>query len=210
MGASKTPVGIIDYGMGNLLSVQNALKKLKVDSFLCEQAGDLEKVERIIFPGVGAFRDCMANLKQRGFIDGLNDHVIKRKKPILGICLGMQAMARKSFEGGEYQGLGWFDADIVKLKPKAEFKVPHMGWNDISWRMANPLSEKLPAKVDVYFVHSYHMKCDDDGDVVATCDYDGVVTAAVRKNHIFATQFHPEKSQEHGLKILENFMKWKG
>lgn len=204
-------IGIVDYGMGNLLSVKNALDMVGVSSKYCVEAKDLATVERLILPGVGAFRDCMRHLQEKGFVEALNEQVIHRKKPILGICLGMQAMARKSFEGGEYQGLGWFDADVVRLTPSDKnLKIPQVGWNDIAYRAGSPLFKGLPATVDVYFVHSLFMKCDSAEDIEASCDYGGPVTAAVRKGHIFATQFHPEKSQDHGLKILENFIRWDG
>ncbi len=131
-------------------------------------------------------------------------------KPTLGICLGMQVMAKKSLEGGEFEGLGWFDAEVIRLSPaEANMRVPNIGWNDISYRKDVPLFSRLPAKPDFYLVHSYFMNATDANDVVATYDYSHAVTAAVLKNNIFATQFHPEKSQDHGLRILANFIEWK-
>ncbi|NER37090.1 MAG: imidazole glycerol phosphate synthase subunit HisH [Oscillatoria sp. SIO1A7] len=201
-------IGIVDYGMGNLLSVYNALEMVGADVQLCPEPKQLQTVERIVLPGVGAFRDCMVNLKKKGFVEALEDAVLGKSKPILGICLGMQAMARRSFEGGEYQGLGWIDADVVRLQPNDSLRVPQIGWNDIIYQLDSPLFSSLPPAPDFYFVHSYYMKCHNEINVDATCDYGGLVTVAIRKGNIFATQFHPEKSQEYGLKILENFLQW--
>lgn len=202
-------IGIVDYGLGNILSVHHALEMVGAEVKVCTRPEDLMSVERIVFPGVGAFRDCMVNLAERGFIEALEKAVFDQGKPILGICLGMQAMARKSFEGGEHQGLGWIQGDVVELQPfDPALRVPHIGWNDVQYRQDSPLFEGLPASPDFYFVHSYYLNCDNQDDVDATCDYGGTITAAARKNNIFATQFHPEKSQDYGLKILENFLKW--
>lgn len=202
-------VGIIDYGMGNLLSVYHAFEWAGAKVKICKDPIDLKDVHRIVLPGVGAFRDCMNHLKERNFVEGLHEAVFHKGKPIFGICLGMQAMARKSFEGGEFLGLGWFDADVVHLQPSvSSFRVPHVGWNEVKYIRESPLFSGLPVSPDFYFVHSYYMKCDNGVHVDAFCDYGGSVTAAVRKKNIFATQFHPEKSQDYGLKIIENFLKW--
>jgi glutamine amidotransferase len=202
-------IGLIDYGMGNLLSVYHALDWLGADVRICKHPEDLRQLERFILPGVGAFRDCIANLSRQGFVDGLEEAVIRQRKPILGICLGMQAMARRSFEGGEYLGLGWFDAEVVRLQPSdPALRVPQVGWNQVDYRSGSIFFTGLPAAPDFYFVHSYYMKCASESDVEATCDYGGTVTAAVHKENIFATQFHPEKSQDYGLKVLENFLNW--
>ena len=203
-------VGIVDYGMGNLLSVRNALESVGAEVTICGKPEDLGKADRIVLPGVGAFRDCMVNLREKGFIEALEEGVLRLGKPILGICLGMQAMAQKSFEGGQYTGLGWLDAEVIRLQPNdPNLRVPHVGWNEADYRSGSPLFSGLPALPEFYFVHSYFMKCSDAEEVEATCDYGGAVTAAVRKGNIFATQFHPEKSQDYGLRFLENFMKWK-
>lgn len=196
--------------MGNLLSVQHALEMVGADVVICRDGEDLKGVERIVLPGVGAFRDCMMNLKERGLIEALEEAVLRLGKPILGICLGMQAMARRSFEGGEHRGLGWLEADVVRLHPHPPtLRVPQIGWNEIDYRTESPFFKSLPPAPDFYFVHSYFVKCDDAEIVEATCDYGGPVTAAVRKGNIFATQFHPEKSQDYGLKVLEHFLNWK-
>ena len=202
-------IGIIDYGMGNILSVRHALEMVGGDVKVCSKPNDLRGIDRIVLPGVGAFRDCMANLNTAGFIEALEQVVFHENKPILGICLGMQAMARRSFEGGQFQGLGWIEADVIPIQPSnGTLRVPHMGWNNIRYREESPLFSGLPDAPDVYFVHSFHMICDDELLVEAVCTYGGKVIAAVRKNNIYATQFHPEKSQDYGLKILENFISW--
>jgi imidazole glycerol-phosphate synthase subunit HisH len=202
-------IAIVDYGMGNLLSVYHAFESLGVDVQIINNPDALEEAERIVLPGVGAFADCMRSLREKGFHDALNDSVIVKRVPILGICLGMQVMARRSFEGGQHDGLGWIEAEVVRLNPDdTSLRVPQIGWNDVTYRQESPLFAGQPNNPDFYFVHSYHMVCDRRQDVEATCDYGEIVTAAVKKDNIFATQFHPEKSQDHGLKILENFTKW--
>lgn len=203
-------IGVVDYGMGNLLSVYNALYYIGADVMFCKNPDDLEHVERIVIPGVGAFKDCISKLNSTGFVEALHSHVIKRGKPTMGICLGMQLMGNRSFEGGEFEGLGWFDADVVKLSPSdPNLRIPNIGWNSVDFDTNCPLFKGIPARSDFYLVHSYYMKVHDVSDVVATYDYTYPVTAAVKKNNIFATQFHPEKSQDYGLKILENFIEWR-
>ena len=203
-------VGIIDYGMGNLLSVFHAVEHLGFPAGFCRKPEELAGCERLILPGVGAFRDCMNNLHDRRLVEPLNEAVLSRHVPILGICLGMQAMARRSFEGGEHAGLGWFAAEVVRLQPaEPALRVPHMGWNSLGRRAAHPLFAGVPADADFYFVHSFHLRCEKADEVIATCEHGGPVTAVVARANIFATQFHPEKSQTHGLRLLENFLTWK-
>jgi len=204
-------IGIIDYGMGNLMSVRNACEYIGAEAKVCRDPGELAGTDLLILPGVGAFGDCMKNLRRRDFVAALNKMVIGSGIPILGICLGMQAMAKRSFEGGEHEGLGWLDADVVRIRPEGrDYRVPHIGWNDVTLAGNNPLFAGLPADPVFYFVHSYHVQCRDSGDLAATCDYGGTVTAAVRKGNIFGTQFHPEKSQDLGLRVLENFVRQGG
>ncbi|MBI3096126.1 MAG: imidazole glycerol phosphate synthase subunit HisH [Rhodocyclales bacterium] len=202
-------IGVVDYGSGNLLSVTNALAMVGADAQLCSTPEQLAGAERIILPGVGAFGNCLDNLRCRGFDQALDELVIRQRRPILGICVGMQLMARKSLEGGEHAGLGWLDAEVVRLVPQPEqLRVPQIGWNDIEFRANCPLFAGLRQGTDVYFVHSYGMNCRDETDVGAWCDYGGRVTAAVWRDNIVGTQFHPEKSQDIGLRILENFVRW--
>lgn len=196
--------------MGNLLSVYNAIDYLGAAVTICKHPEDLANVDRIIIPGVGAFKDCTDKINQTGFSEALNEAVLKNAKPTMGICLGMQVMGKRSFEGGEFIGLGWFDADIVRLNPTdPTLRVPNIGWNTVKYNKDVPLFKGLPEEPDFYLVHSYYMKANDPKDVVAIYDYTYDITASVLKNNIFATQFHPEKSQEFGLKILENFIDWK-
>lgn len=203
-------IGIVDYGMGNILSVKNALEYIGADVTICARAEEIDDMEKLVLPGVGSFGDCMNNLKELGFIKALNKAVMIEKKPILGICLGMQVMAAKGYEGGQFDGLGWFDAEVVRLDPEnKKFRVPHVGWNDVTLKMDSMLFEGIPETADLYFVHSYYMKCRDKSDILAEFDYSGSFTAAVAKNNIVATQFHPEKSQDHGLTMLRNFDAWK-
>ena len=202
-------IAIVDCGINNLLSIHNALLSLGEDAKVCAAPEELEDAERIVIPGVGAFEDCIRSLRERGFERPLNDLVMDRRVPTLGICLGMQVMARTGHENGVHRGLGWIDAEIVRLTPQpAGMRIPHVGWNDITFKPDSPLFLGLPQRVDVYFVHSYRMECNDGDDADAWCDYGGNVTAAVRRKNIVATQFHPEKSQDLGLRILENFVRW--
>lgn len=203
-------IGILDYGMGNLLSVYSAFDYLATDVTICKHPEDLAGVDRIVIPGVGAFKDCIDKINETGFREALDVEVVKKGKPTLGICLGMQVMAGKGTEGGDFNGLGWFDATVVRLHPNdPDKRVPNIGWNDVTFNARVPLFKGLPEKVDFYLVHSYYMKTITASDVVATYNYDFPVTAAILKNNIFATQFHPEKSQDYGLKLLENFIAWK-
>jgi len=200
-------IGIVDYGMGNLLSVYNAVEFLGYSPVLCETPNQLADCSKIILPGVGAIEHCIENLIQKGFEDALQVQVREKGKAILGICLGMQVMARRSFEGGEFSCLGWFDADVVRLRPSGKgLRVPQVGWNQVEFSTECPLFAGVPPGAEFYFVHSYHMDCTNRSEIVAQCEYGGPVTAAVARENIFATQFHPEKSQTHGLKVLGNFL----
>lgn len=202
-------VGIVDYGMGNLKSVFHALDMVGAEPQICTQPEELDHIERVVLPGVGAFGDCIANLQYKRFDEALHNAVIKRGIPFLGICLGMQVLAQQSAEGGPHSGLGWVAGNVVRLTPSdPTLRIPHVGWNNIHYPPEHPLFARLPAAPDVYFVHSYFLRYENNEDVCATCDYGGAVTAAVCKNNIFATQFHPEKSQDYGLQILENFLSW--
>ena len=200
-------IGIIDYGMGNLLSVYNAIEMCGANVKIINYPEELTKVDKIVLPGVGAFANCIKNLNEKGFINALESEVRSYNKPILGICLGMQVMARKSYEYGEIEGLGWIDAEIIKIDSSStSIKVPHVGWNGINLCKKSKLLKEIPNNSDVYFVHSYYMDCKDKTDVAATCDYGTKITAAIERDNLYATQFHPEKSQSLGLKVLENFI----
>jgi glutamine amidotransferase len=201
-------VGVVDYGMGNLLSVRHALEMVGADVSICRTPEELDSAGRLILPGVGAFGDCMKRLKEGGLVEALNRVARRSARPILGICLGMQVMACRSEEGGDHEGLGWFDADVVRLKPADGLRVPQIGWNEVEYEPTSPLFQGLPPAPEFYFVHSYWMKCRATACVDASCDYGGPVTAAVRRENMVATQFHPEKSQDYGLKVLRNFLCW--
>ena len=203
-------IGIINYEMGNLRSVQNALHYIGLSHI--EIISDPEKLSwanRIILPGVGAFEAAMAQLKKIGMVEALTYHVVHLRKPFLGICLGMQLIAKTSREGGLHEGLGWIDADVLPLSEDTDMRVPHIGWNDVTRERQSSILDGVDDLCDFYFVHGFHVKCHDPELPLLTCDYGCSVTAAVLKNNIFATQFHPEKSQRNGLKLLENFAAWR-
>lgn len=196
-------VAIIDYGVGNLFSLQQTLKKIGVESIVTSQKSEIKCADRLILPGVGAFGDAADKLRQSGL-----DSVIKEQcdsgKPLLGICLGMQLLFDKSYEYGEHEGLGIIKGEILPLKDfVSDLKIPHMGWNSLKFLDDNPLFKELSQGDHVYFVHSYFAKCKDG--LSATSDYGFEVTAAVKKNNVYGVQFHPEKSGETGLKILRAF-----
>lgn len=202
-------VGVVDYGMGNLKSVFSAFEFIGSEIMICSKPEDLSKVDRIVIPGVGAIEQCILKLTETGFTEALNEQVISQGKPTLGICLGMQVMCKVSHENGEHACLGWFDAEVVKLNPSSlGMKVPNIGWNKTDYNKSIKLFDGLPATTDFYFVHSYHVKTKNPAEIAATYEYGETVTAAIYKDNIFATQFHPEKSQDLGLKLLENFVKW--
>lgn len=199
-------IGIIDYGLGNLRSVSGAVKKVGFDTMISSRVDDLKAAEKLILPGVGAFGDGMRNLRERGLIEPLTDIVVGGKKPILGICLGAQLLAKSSEEFGYHEGFGWLDAQVVRLTPVGGLSVPHVGWNDCRQVKSSALFEGVPLDALFYYVHSFHIVCNDPTLVIGECDYGMKVTAAVQSGNIYATQFHPEKSQKYGLQLLKNFL----
>jgi len=200
---------IIDYNLGNLLSVANALRALGYESIISNHAGDIKKAKKLILPGVGAFFQGMKNLKKLGLIEVLTEEVMENKKPILGICLGMQLFAEKGFEGRAYSGLGWIKSSTVEkiVSKDLSLKVPHIGWDSVNFK-EDPLFEGLPHDSEFYFVHSYYLKCDKKF-ITSTFEYGDNFTASVQDGNIFGTQFHPEKSQKNGLKLLKNYLEIK-
>lgn len=196
---------IVDYGMGNLKSVENALRFLGCTTIVSSKPSDILRADAIILPGVGAFGQAMHNLKEMDLIAPLHTQVMDKKKPFLGICLGMQLIALDSEEGGLHKGFGWVSGNVRKLKVSKDYRLPHIGWNDINIRIPKPLFDRLEDDVNFFFVHSYHIECDKQY-ISATVRYDVEVTAALQKDNIYATQFHPEKSQKNGLKVLRNFI----
>jgi len=204
-------IAVVDYGMGNLRSVAKAVEYVGTEAVVTNSPRDIERADRIILPGVGAFSQGMDNLDRLGLIDVLNEQVLSKKKPFWGICLGMQLLAGKSYEFGETPGLAWIGATIVPFSFEAnDLRVPHVGWNDITIKKDHPVMSRVASGDTMYFVHSYFMSDNKPEDVVATCTYGKEFTAAIRKENIFATQFHPEKSQENGLNMLTEFLNWDG
>ena len=199
-------IAIIDYGMGNVRSLMNAFEYIGEDAAVTRDLDELAAADRLVLPGVGAFGDAMAALRANDLVAPLTRFALEDRKPILGVCLGMQLFARRSLEHGAHEGLGWLDATVEPLKVAAPAKVPHVGWNGLDFAPGDWLFASLPAQPDYYFVHSFHMVCADESDRIATCDYGGTVTAAVRRGNLVATQFHPEKSQDNGIQLLQNWM----
>jgi glutamine amidotransferase len=201
---------LVDYGMGNLDSVQRALEVAGATVRVTADPADLAAADRIVLPGVGAFGVAMANLRDRGLDEALTTEVIDKGAPFLGICLGMQLMATSSAEHGEHRGLGWVDARVERLEPSAGERVPHVGWNEVDPISDHPLLAGIEPGHDCYFVHSYAMRCAHDADVVATTPYAGGFTSVVARGTACGMQFHPEKSQRVGKAILANFVRWDG
>ena len=199
-------IAIIDYGMGNIHSVQKALQLFGAEIVITNKAKDIRSADKVVLPGVGAFDDAMLELKKRGLIPPIKE-LVKNKKPLLGICLGMQLLFESSEEANESKGLGIFKGKVRKFEEKNKLKVPHIGWNQL-----NRISEKclllknIAAGSYVYFCHSYYPDPEDKQAIAATCGYGKEFAAIAWKNNVYGVQFHPEKSQEIGLKILKNFV----
>ena len=205
-------IAIVDYGMGNVQSVHNAFSMIGEHAEITSDASRIVEASHVVLPGVGAFGDAMANLRQRNLIEPMRAVVLERRRPFLGICLGMQLLARDSDEHGQHQGLGWFDATVRRFDvspPDRKLKVPHMGWNDVQWVQPHPMFAGLKPNEGVfYFVHSFHMHCQRTSDVVGVTSHGEDFVAAIAHDNIVATQFHPEKSQDSGLHLLQNFVAW--
>ncbi|MCA9045957.1 MAG: imidazole glycerol phosphate synthase subunit HisH, partial [Planctomycetaceae bacterium] len=195
-------IGIIDYGMGNLRSVQKAFERLGVEAVLGHSPTELAGVEKLILPGVGAFRDAIHDLKSKGWEQLIHDHVAANR-PMLGICLGMQLLFDVSYEDGEFEGLGLVSGEVRRFQAEPQLKIPHMGWNALEIVHDNPLLSGISNGDYVYFVHSYHVVPQDEA-VVATRTMHGTQSfvSIIAQGNLFATQFHPEKSQRVGLKLL--------
>ncbi len=201
-------IAIIDYGMGNVQSVANALEFLGYCPTVSDEHDLLKECDAYILPGVGAFAEAMNNLRQRDLIPLLHSRVIEQGKPILGICLGMQLFLESSEEMGLHEGLGWIEGRVVAMMPSELLRVPHVGWNNIRAQEGSPLFAGIHEGGHFYFDHSYHVVC-DERYISAKCSYASYeVTAALQHKNIFATQFHPEKSQTKGLKLLRNFLNY--
>ena len=204
----SAPVVIVDYGLGNLRSVLGAVTRLGFDAAISSDPADLAGAAKLILPGVGAFGDGMAKLASRQLIAPLRKLVLEDHRPILGICLGAELMARDSDEFGHHEGLGWIAASVRRITPSdPALRVPHVGWNAVRQTRSDALFCEVPEGALFYFVHSYEIRCDEHETVIATAEYGGCVTAAFRQGTICGTQFHPEKSQRHGMTLLGNFLR---
>ncbi|MCW5692220.1 MAG: imidazole glycerol phosphate synthase subunit HisH [Pseudolabrys sp.] len=212
-------VAIVDYGSGNLHSAAKAFERAARECghdqpvIVTSNPDDVAKADRIVLPGVGAYADCKRGLVAvPGMIDALEDTVRKKGRPFFGICVGMQLLAERGLEYQVTPGLGWIDGEVVKITPSdPELKIPHMGWNTLDLKTMHPLLDEIPLGPDglhAYFVHSYHFKTAHKDDLVAQTDYGGPLTAIVGRDNIVGTQFHPEKSQRLGLRLIANFLKW--
>ena len=213
-------VALIDYGSGNLASAAKALARAAEGTGLeivtTADPDVVKAAERVVLPGVGAFADCMRGLSAvPGMVTVLREKVLKEGAPFLGICVGMQLLATVGREFGEHIGLGWIAGEVVKIEPptssnsNASLKIPHMGWNELKIVQRHKLLEGIESGAHAYFVHSYHFKPALSDDLLATTEYGQTLTAVIGNENIVGTQFHPEKSQETGLKLLANFLKWK-
>jgi glutamine amidotransferase len=199
---------IIDYGMGNLRSVQKAIERVGFDAPITDDADTVRKADKIVLPGVGAFADAINALHNRGLVDPIKESV-GAGTPFLGICLGLQMLFDESFEDGRHRGLGILAGTVEKFEPappgRPRLKVPHMGWNQINIKSPAPILDGVPNGVHMYFVHSYYVKPSDPEVVATETEYGAPFTSMVWRDNVFATQFHPEKSQAYGLRMLANF-----
>ena len=201
-------ISIVDYKMGNIKSIQNALSFLQVRHDVIDKQEKILEAEKIILPGVGSFRQAMQNIHKMNLYEPIREVALKQNTPILGICLGMQLLADFGEEDGGVNGLGLIPGSVRKFLPKDNaLKIPHIGFNSVSVNGYSTLFDDLNATTDFYFVHSYHFVTNNDKDVTSYCVYGDKFVASLQKNNIFGTQFHPEKSQANGLKLLKNFIK---
>ncbi len=200
-------ITIVDYRMGNVGSIANMLKRAGVEAKLTSDVAEIEAADKLILPGVGAYDTGMTNLADLGLVEPLRRKVVEQKTPVLGICLGMQLLFERS-EEGQLPGLGWLAGRCVKLVPgDPALKVPHMGWNEARPTRTDTLFADMADDAGYYFVHSYHVVCDDPADVLARTHHGLELVSAVQRDHVFGTQFHPEKSHKHGLRLLTAFAK---
>jgi glutamine amidotransferase len=198
-------IAVIDYGMGNLRSVLNALDSLGAESQLVPSAAQLDGADKLVLPGVGAFGDGMRHLHERGFAAELPERVAEGQ-PLLGICLGMQLLATRGYEHGEHDGLGLIPGEVRYIETDEALRIPHVGWNELTIERESPLLGGLDESPMFYFVHSYELVPDDPSVVTGTTDYGRPVNATVERDNVYGVQFHPEKSQRSGLALLRNFL----
>ncbi|MDE1462285.1 imidazole glycerol phosphate synthase subunit HisH [Spartinivicinus poritis] len=204
---------IIDYGVGNLTSVKSAIERCGYEIFISNDVSDLLKASHVILPGVGAFSVAMISLKENGWVEALEDEVIKYQVPLLGICLGMQLLASTSEEGvleDKIKGLDYIPGEVKKLKPKCnKERVPHVGWSEVQFASKSDIFSNIKNNTDFYFVHSYHFEPESEKHIVSTTEYCGGFCSAVSKDNVYGVQFHPEKSSKNGINILTNFLEIK-
>lgn len=200
-------VVVVDYGMGNLFSVTKKLKRIGVEAIVSASGSVIEAADKIILPGVGHFGKAMENLSERGLIDVLNKKVLVDKTPVLGICLGMQLMCTES-EEGNHKGFNWIDASVKRFRVNdaLRFKVPHTGWNRISIEKESPIMNGITAGQEFYFVHSYHVSCNNNENILNTTHFEQTFTSAFQQENIFGVQYHPEKSYQAGETLMRNFI----
>lgn len=198
---------IVDYDMGNIHSVVKKLQRLGIDPVVSSLAADIIKSDKLILPGVGHFEKAARQLLKLGLVEPLNEAVLGQRKPILGICLGMQLMTNRSDEGGG-PGLGWIDAEVKKMEVRNtnRYKVPHIGWTSVNIKKESKLMRGINDGDEFYFVHSYYCQCRSSKDVLTSSEYDGWFTSAIEKDNIFGVQYHPEKSHEVGIQLIRNFI----
>jgi glutamine amidotransferase len=199
-------VAIADYGMGNLDSVSRAVEECGSRPLVTGEPRDLAAAAAVILPGVGAFSQGMANIRERGLDRALADDVVANGIPLLGVCLGMQLLASVGYEGGPTPGLDLVPGRVERIEPGEGLRVPHVGWNEVNQTRAHPVFDEIPSGRDFYFVHSYHLRCDHAEDVIATVRYGTDIVAAVSRGNVTGVQFHPEKSQRVGFALLRNFL----
>jgi glutamine amidotransferase len=202
------PIVIVDYGMANLRSVQKAFEKVGHAAAVSGDPGRVAAADKLVLPGVGAFRDAIARLHEAGLAEPILTHLLAGK-PFFGICLGLQLLFTTSHEDGEYRGLDYFPGEVVRFADRPGLKVPHMGWNQLRVLRAAPPLGGLPPEPSVYFVHSYYVVPRDPSLVATETDYPTPFASSVWRDHVFATQFHPEKSQRVGLEMLRRFAEWR-
>jgi glutamine amidotransferase len=200
-------ITIVNYGMGNINSVKKQMERLAVNVIVSNKSEDILSADKIILPGVGHFEKAMENLQELNLVDVLNDFVLVKKKPTLGICLGMQLMTNFS-EEGNVKGLGWFDAEVVKITvdDTLRYKIPHVGWNTIDQKKESDLNVGLNSDSSFYFVHAYKVIAHEVKDILHSTVYSSEFTSAISKDNIFGVQYHPEKSQDIGLQLFRNFI----
>ncbi|QIB04303.1 imidazole glycerol phosphate synthase subunit HisH [Pseudomonas fluorescens] len=196
---------VVDYGVGNIASVLNMLKRVGAKAKASNSREDIEQADKLILPGVGAFDAGMQTLRKSGLIEVLNEQVLGKQKPVMGVCLGSQMLGNGSEEGSE-PGLGWIDMDIVRFEKREGRKVPHMGWNEVAPRLQHPILTGLNQQSRFYFVHSYYMLPRHAENTLLTANYDQQFTAAVVRDNILGFQFHPEKSHKFGMQLFKNFV----